>query len=56
MLKSFQTFDVNKFISESNQIKKIPIDKLVSYHNHQFKLYTGERLEDMIESIKKMAY
>lgn len=53
MLKSFQTFDVNKFISESNQIKKIPIDKLVSYHNHQFKLYTGERLEDMIESIKK---
>ena len=53
MLKSSQQFDVNRFISESNQIKKIPINMLVPYHNHQFQLYSGERLEDMIESIKQ---
>lgn len=53
MLKSSQQFDVNLFVSESNQVKNIPINMLIPYHNHQFKLYSGERLEDMIQSIKK---
>ncbi len=50
---SIAAFDFNNFISESNQLKQIPINMLVSYHNHKFELYSGERLEDMVESIKK---
>lgn len=53
MLKSSQQFNVNLFVSESNQVKNIPINMLIPYHNHQFELYSGERLEDMIQSIKK---
>ena len=36
-----------------NAVKQIPCDMLKSYHNHRFELYTGERLEDMVESIKE---
>ncbi|MDE6149977.1 MAG: ParB N-terminal domain-containing protein [Ruminococcus sp.] len=35
-----------------NQVKQIPCDMLEPYHNHKFKLYSGERLEDMVQSIK----
>ncbi|MBD9216921.1 MAG: hypothetical protein EGQ23_08160 [Solobacterium sp.] len=34
-------------------ITSIAIDKLIPYHNHRFTLYEGERLDDMIQSIKK---
>ena len=33
-------------------IENIPADKLKHYHNHPFKLYEGERLADMVDSIK----
>jgi len=46
-------FELDSFISNNNQVKLIPIDSLEPYHNHKFKLYTGERLEDMVESIRK---
>lgn len=39
-------------ISEDTQVKQIPCDMLEPYHNHKFELYTGERLEDMVQSIK----
>lgn len=39
--------------SAENQVKQIPSDMLVPYHNHKFELYTGERLDDMIASIKE---
>jgi ParB family chromosome partitioning protein len=32
----------------------LPIDSLVPYVNHPFKLYEGERLADMVRSIKEM--
>ena len=47
------TFDIGTMMSQENQIKNIPISSLVSYHDHKFQLYSGERLEDMIESVKK---
>lgn len=31
----------------------IPVDKIVPFHNHPFRLYEGERLEDMVESIRE---
>lgn len=30
----------------------VPIQKIVPYHNHPFTLYTGDRLTDMVESIR----
>ena len=48
------SFDLGAMLSfgDNNQVKMIDCDQLVEYHNHKFSLYTGERLEDMVESIK----
>lgn len=45
-------FNIDAFISQQEQLKEIGIDLLIPYHNHKFKLYEGERLEDMVNSIK----
>ena len=34
-----------------NSLATLPIDVLVPYKNHRFKLYTGKRLDDMAQSI-----
>lgn len=31
----------------------IPVDKIIPFHNHPFRLYEGERLEDMVASVKE---
>ena len=46
------SFNLNTMVSQANQIKEIPIDMLTPYHNHKFSLYTGERLQDMVASVK----
>lgn len=49
-------FDLGTMLSlpaAENQVKLIACDMLLPYHNHKFSLYTGERLDDMVESIKK---
>jgi ParB family chromosome partitioning protein len=40
-------------LSQDNTIKQIPLDCLVPYAKHPFKMYEGERKSDMIESIKQ---
>lgn len=40
------------FGSENN-IEELNIDQLIPYRNHRFALYQGDRLDDMISSIKK---
>lgn len=45
-------FNLSAFTSQNNQLKIMPIDMLVPYHNHKFKLYEGERLNDMVQSVK----
>lgn len=45
-------FNINAFITQQAQLKEISVDLLIPYHNHKFKLYEGERLEDMVNSIK----
>lgn len=37
---------------QANTIMTAPLDSLIPYHDHKFKLYEGERLEDMVQSIK----
>ncbi len=48
-------FDLGAMLgsSNNNQIQMISCDKLVPYHNHKFTLYSGERLDDMVDSIRK---
>ncbi|MCI8979825.1 MAG: ParB/RepB/Spo0J family partition protein [Clostridia bacterium] len=35
-----------------NKITHLPPDKLTSFPNHPFELYTGEKFDDLVESIK----
>lgn len=34
-------------------VKMLPVDKIRAFHDHPFHLYAGERLNDMVESIKE---
>lgn len=38
---------------EQGNVQDIETDLLKNYHDHPFTLYTGKRLEDMVESIKE---
>ncbi|AFM01484.1 ParB-like partition protein [Desulfitobacterium dehalogenans ATCC 51507] len=40
-------------VKESGSIIELELDCLISFSDHPFKLYTGERLENMVESIKE---
>ncbi len=40
-------------VAIQNAQTMIPVDKIVPFHNHLFRLYAGERLEDMVESIRE---
>lgn len=48
-------FDLGAMLSAPahTAVQQIPCDQLHPYHNHKFEMYTGERLEDMIESIRE---
>lgn len=41
------------FAPAQTAVQQITCDQLHPYHNHKFEMYTGERLEDMIESIRE---
>ena len=36
-----------------NGLQSLPVDKIRPFHNHPFHLYQGERLDDMVESIRE---
>ena len=38
---------------DGNSLMEIPIARIKPYHDHPFQLYTGDRLNDMVESIKE---
>lgn len=40
-------------VAVENAQTMIPVDKIVPFHNHPFRLYEGERLNDMVESIRE---
>lgn len=43
---------VDKAVSE-NGILQIAIDKITPFYDHPFRLYEGERLADMVQSIRE---
>lgn len=50
-------FDINSFIGTpdvmKNAVRSIDIDKLIPYKEHCFRLYEGERLDDMVRSVQQ---
>jgi len=40
-------------ILEQGDIQNIELDLLENYHDHPFTLYTGKRLDDMVESVRE---
>lgn len=40
-------------IKTENGVEQIAIDSIKALHNHPFHLYEGERLNDMVESIRE---
>lgn len=46
-------FNFGAMISQENQVKHIPVEQLIPYHNHQYTLYEEERRDDMVESIRE---
>ncbi|MCH5199728.1 MAG: ParB/RepB/Spo0J family partition protein [Oscillospiraceae bacterium] len=51
-INNMRVFNIEAFTSQGEQLKQIALDLLIPYHNHKFKLYEGERLDDMVNSIK----
>ncbi len=56
--KKLQSFeDIFGKIEEPKEtagVSEIEIDSLKPFHNHPFRIYEGQRLNDMVESIKEM--
>jgi ParB family chromosome partitioning protein len=46
-------FSICGFLQNRDSIRKLPIVDLKPYRKHIFKLYTGEQLDDMVESIRE---
>ena len=38
-------------ISKDNEIKKVPVDQLVPFHNHPFKLYEGQNVKTLVHEM-----
>jgi ParB family chromosome partitioning protein len=44
---------VESISAQENGIQMLPIDSVFPFRNHPFRLYEGERLDDMVESIRE---
>jgi ParB family chromosome partitioning protein len=47
-------FSFEEDVLETPEVVNISIDNLIPYSNHPFKLYEGERLNNMVDSIKEL--
>jgi len=47
-------YDLESSSDKDDGITKLKIETLVAFKNHPFKLYEGDRLDDMVESIKNL--
>jgi ParB family chromosome partitioning protein len=55
-IEKFESIFGEDFSNEeetTNGIEKLKIEELIAFKNHPFKLYTGERLNEMVESIRQ---
>ena len=47
-------YDLNEVEQKDEGSVKLKLEELVAFKNHPFKLYDGDRLNDMVESIKNL--
>lgn len=40
-------------VETGNGLQDLPVDKIEPFHDHPFHLYEGERLDDMVESVRE---
>ena len=40
-------------VKAAGGVRTIPVDQIRPFHNHPFRLYEGERLQDMVDSIRE---
>lgn len=40
-------------VESGNGLQSLPVDKIKPFHDHPFRMYEGERLDDMVESIRE---
>lgn len=51
--KIFDAVDLLTEDEPAGGIISLPVDAIKPFHNHPFRLYEGERLEEMVESIRE---
>lgn len=44
--------ELSRVVNQKDNIQYLRPEDLVPYHNHKFQVYSGKRLEDMVESVK----
>lgn len=47
-----ETTERSQFSTDSTELLEMDFDQMKSFSDHRFKLYSGKRLEDMVDSIK----
>ena len=40
-------------VETGNGLQDLPVDKIEPFHDHPFHLHEGERLDDMVESVRE---
>ena len=40
-------------VAAGNGVQMLPVDSIKPFHSHPFRLYEGERLEDMVENVRE---
>ena len=43
-------------VARPRGVQMVPVKNIQPFHDHPFHLYEGERLEDMIASVKAVSY
>ena len=51
--KIFDAVDMMTGEAPAAGVEMIPIDKIKPFHEHPFRLYEGDRLDDMVESVRE---
>lgn len=44
--------ELSRVVNQKDNIQYFRPEELTPYHDHKFQIYSGKRLEDMVESVK----
>jgi len=52
-LPAFRSVNPETENNDATRIHNLPIDRIIPFHDHPFKLYEGQRFQDLVESVKE---